>query len=156
MPTTSIDYTAKSIAELSSEEKELYKKAESALQFSHAPYSNFNVSCAVQMSNGDIVTGSNQENAAYPAGLCAERVALFAARGSSKLDIRQILVIAKKRDQVWSDAFACGNCRQVMLEYASLQKSPISILMGTQDQKFIEVKDVKDLLPFYFDSGSLE
>ena len=156
MPTSSFDYTEKSIEDLSPDGKELYEKAVSVLQFSHAPYSNFNVASVVRLSNGEIVSGTNQENAAYPAGLCAERVALFAARGSSKLDIIQILVIARNHAGQRSDAFPCGICRQVMLEYASLQKMPIGILMGRKNQSFIEIENVKDLLPFHFDSSTLK
>ncbi len=155
MATSSFNYHTKKVEELSAHEKELLEKAKEALQFAHAPYSNFKVACAVRLSNETIITGTNQENAAYPAGMCAERVALFAARGSANADITQILVIAKNGRDQWADAFSCGNCRQVMMEYANLQKESISILMGTKNEELIKVSDVRDLMPFHFNSDNL-
>lgn len=149
-------YKKKDLKDLTPEEVELLEKANAAIKFSHAPYSNFKVSCAVRLSDGKIVTGTNQENAAYPSTLCAERVALFSAKGTSDVEIREILVVAQNGDHKSADAFSCGNCRQVMLEYAGLQLSPIKILMGTKENLFIEIQDVRDLLPFHFNSDSLE
>ena len=141
--------------QLSDQDKHLYDAAVKAIELSHSPYSRFKVSSAVLMEDGEIVTGSNQENAAYPSGLCAERVALFAAKAKSHLPIKTILVMAQLESGDSADAFSCGSCRQVMLEYASLQSAPIKILMQTRDRDFIEVKDVKDLLPFNFTFTSL-
>lgn len=121
----------------------------------HAPYSNFTVGSAVLMEDSSIVIGNNQENAAYPSGLCAERVALFSAKSLSKKPIRTIAIVARNQKKEPADAFSCGNCRQVMMEYANVQSTPIRILMGDHTGKFVVVDDVRKLLPFSFHSKSL-
>lgn len=122
----------------------------------HAPYSRFQVGSAVRLADLSVVTGNNQENAAYPSGLCAERVALFKAKSESVLDIEAIAVVARNANGEVADAFSCGGCRQVMMEYASLQQKPMRILMRDQDEQVIIVADVKALLPFHFNSSTLE
>ena len=132
----------------------LIKEADIALQKAHSPYSGFQVGCAVSLEGGKVYTGNNQENAAYPSGLCAERVALFAAKSQVSTPIETIVIVAKGKNGELADAFSCGNCRQVMMEYASHQERPIRVLMQTSQGKFVVVKDVKELLPFHFHRNS--
>ncbi|HCX20430.1 MAG: cytidine deaminase [Flammeovirgaceae bacterium] len=156
MENIQIDYQIVSKEELSDLEQALVKKAIDALAGAHAPYSNFKVGSAVQMEDGTVVSGNNQENAAYPSGLCAERVALFAAKSQTKQPIKAITIVAKNQNKEAADAFSCGNCRQVMMEYANEQNDPIKIIMGDHEGKFIVLDDVRKLLPFSFYSKSLK
>jgi cytidine deaminase len=141
---------------LSSTDLQLVESAESAMDNAYAPYSGFKVGCSVLLKRGEIVVGNNQENAAYPSGLCAERVALFAAKSAYKDSIDALAVTARGKDGQGANAFSCGNCRQVMMEYASQQDEPIRILMQTEHGKFLVLSDVKELLPFHFNSDSLQ
>lgn len=141
--------------ELNKTEQLLVDQAISAMSGAHAPYSNFTVGSAVLMEDDSIVTGNNQENAAYPSGLCAERVALFAAKSQSKQRIRLISIVARNQKKEFADAFSCGNCRQVMLEYANQQEEPIKIIMGDHNGQYIVLDDLRNLLPFSFYSKSL-
>ncbi|WP_420582830.1 cytidine deaminase [Reichenbachiella sp.] len=143
-------------SELNSNEKALVDEAKGMLDQAYAPYSKFHVGAAVLLESGVIVKGSNQENAAYPSGLCAERVAIFSA-GSNypKADIKKIAIVAKPlgaNDFVM--ASSCGNCRQAMMEYESKQKKPIQLLFVQPNDKILKTT-VGDLLPFGFDSKSL-
>lgn len=150
-----ISYELLARDQLSSKDQELIASAEASMDMAHAPYSGFRVGSAVLLADGSTFTGSNQENAAYPSGLCAERVALFAAKSQRKEAIATLVVVAKGQDQAPANAFSCGSCRQVMMEYASQQPSPIRILMQTDTGAFLVIKDVKELLPFHFNSESL-
>ncbi|MEQ8469941.1 MAG: cytidine deaminase [Marinoscillum sp.] len=141
--------------ELNSDDLHLIDHAIQAMAGAHAPYSNFTVGSAVKMADQSVVTGNNQENAAYPSGLCAERVALFAAKSQSKQAVETIAIVAQNQKKQWADAFSCGNCRQVMLEYASQQETPIRILMGDKNGCFVVLEDVTFLLPFSFDANTL-
>ncbi|MFT4736200.1 MAG: cytidine deaminase [Cyclobacteriaceae bacterium] len=148
-------YQKLTLDKLEQRDQALFEKAEQALQYSHSPYSQFKVACAIRLTNGVVITGSNQENASYPAGLCAERVALYAAKSSQSSHVETMIIIARKSSGESADANACGNCRQVMVEYASLQSDPIRVLMQQSDQAFIQVNDAKELLPFHFNSDAL-
>lgn len=136
--------------ELDVVERQLFAKAKAALDFSHSPYSKYKVACAILMEDGTIWTGSNQENASFPAGLCAERVALFSVKSNHRQGIRCILTLAEDEHGSPGNAFSCGICRQVMLEYADHQKEKIEILMQDENGKFLKVENVKELLPFHF------
>lgn len=151
-----IPYEVLSEHELRPDFVELVAAALKALQYVHAPYSQFHVGSAVRLADGTIQFGSNQENAAYPSGLCAERVALFKSKSESALPIKTILVLAQNAAGDLADSFSCGNCRQVMLEYASLQSSPIEILMRTATGSFIYLDDIRKLMPFSFESTTLK
>jgi cytidine deaminase len=151
-----INYKEKHLSEFSSEDQLLIEVARETMKKAHAPYSNFKVGCTVRLSDKTVIAGNNQENAAYPSGLCAERVALFSAKSNYMAEIDTIVVVAKTEAQTPANAYSCGNCRQVMMEYANLQDAPIRILMQTNRSTFIEVLDVKELLPFYFNSDSLQ
>lgn len=141
--------------DLTPEDQQLVAQAKQALDGAHAPYSNFQVGSAVELSDGQLVTGNNQENAAYPSGLCAERVALFAAKSQTKQPIRAISVVARNSKKETADAFSCGSCRQVMLEYASQQPTPIKVIMSDSEENYIVLQDVRQLLPFAFDGKNL-
>ncbi len=140
---------------LSSEDQKLLQAAESARKKAYAPYSKFTVGCALQMESGQIITGNNQENSAYPSGLCAERVALFHAGAENLGAIQTLLVVAKTSKDVLANAFPCGGCRQVILEYAVKQEQPIRVLMLLENKQIIELQDAKSLLPFAFSSKTL-
>ena len=138
--------------ELPQDYKELLYSAAQACKSSYAPYSNFNVGAAVRMGNGEIVTGSNQENAASPSGLCAERVALFHAHHSFPHDaVEAIAVIAKdKEGNVTSElTVPCAACIQVLVESEKRGKSPIAIIIGSAT-KVVTLDSVENLIPFSF------
>jgi cytidine deaminase len=156
MGSVQITYQNKRFDELSPEDQSLIKCAKQAMDNAYAPYSGFSVGCAVKMANQEIVTGNNQENAAYPSGLCAERVALFGVKSKTRASIDTLVVVARSKNGQDANAFSCGNCRQVMTEYAHQQTAPIRILMQTDQSTFIEVDNVKELLPFHFNSDSLQ
>ncbi|MEO9476277.1 MAG: cytidine deaminase [Cyclobacteriaceae bacterium] len=151
-----ISYNIFELSQLSAADQTLVKSAEAGLAHVHAPYSNFSVGSAVRDASGKVTAGSNQENAAYPSGLCAERVAIFAAKSQSKVDLEAIVVLAKNEKGESADAFSCGNCRQVMMEYASIQEAPIKIIMQRKEGDFVVLDDVRFLLPFSFASNSLK
>ncbi len=142
----------KSSTELVSNDKQLVSKAIEAMNNAYAPYSKFKVGASVKLSNGEIVLGNNQENIAYPSGLCAERVALFYAGAMfPNLSIETLCIVAKG-DLVSETSILspCGSCRQVMLESESRQNTPIRVILVNQDDSVIIVDSVKYFLPFGF------
>lgn len=140
-------------AELEAEDRTLVEKAIEATKHSYAPYSNFNVGAALLLDNGEIITGSNQENAAYPSGLCAERTAMFYA--SSQYPQHAILKIAIAATQggvlCGNPATPCGSCRQVMAQYQLRGGKPMQIILAG-GEKILKFEKVDDLLPLIFDS----
>jgi cytidine deaminase len=146
------------IKELKDEDRKLLNEAMDASKSAYAPYSNFKVGAAVLLENGTIVKGSNQENAAYPSGLCAERVALFSAGAQfPDVKIKAIAVTAfLKSGSAPHPVSPCGACRQVMAEYEQLYKHNIRFIMMDADNKINIAHDVKSLLPFLFSSDSLK
>ncbi len=132
-------------------EKNLIEQAKKAMEGSYSPYSHFRVGAAVLLENGEIITGSNQENGAYPSGLCAERVALFYA-GSRypNVPIKALAVVASNEKGItYSPVSPCGACRQVMLEYQMISNKPYAVYM-VGSEKIVKIDDVKLLLPFSF------
>ncbi len=148
----------KNKTELSAEAQQLFEKAREVLKKAHAPYSRFKVGAAVALQNGDIICGNNQENAAYPSGLCAERVALFyAAAQYPDQKIKSILVIAEsEKGDLNCRVSPCGACRQSIAEYEQKQGSGIEIIFMHDAEAFLSCQSIKDLLPLGFDSDSLE
>ncbi len=146
-----------SVAELSAQEQDLFSKAVEAQQNAYAPYSKFHVGASVLLEDGTIVTGNNQENAAYPSGMCAERVAIWKV-GSSYPD-KKVLAIAivagSELKSVDRPVGPCGACRQTILEYEINQKENIELLFKGDKGPIIKVKSISDLLPFNFDSSYL-
>jgi cytidine deaminase len=141
-----------SIDELSPEDGELLKEAEVALKDAYAPYSRFKVGAALLLENGTIHKGNNQENAAYPSGICAERVALFHAISSNPGAIVSAIAIAAEAQDfdLTRIITPCGSCRQVMLEYEVNSASPMKIIMGSCKGQIIVVDSVLSLLPLSF------
>lgn len=145
-----------SVDQMLPEDQELIAACLDAQKGSYSPYSNFQVGAALRLANGLIVKGANQENAAYPSGLCAERVAMFWASANYPEVPFDTLAIAGSDHGVLceSPASPCGACRQVMAEYQKKYKHPLKvILVGSKRiRKFAQVEDV---LPFIFDSLSI-
>ena len=143
--------------DLDEESKMLMEKASEALKFAYAPYSNFRVATAILLGDGTVVTGTNQENAAYPSGMCAERVALFTLSSQHPgKKLIKLLVLAKLADQTASTpASSCGSCRQVMLEFEQRQGQPFEVVMQGQDGRWVRAVSAASLLPFCFSNESL-
>ncbi len=137
--------------------QQLFTKAQQARDTAYAPYSHFKVGVAVALNNGEIVQGSNQENAAYPSGLCAERVAVFYAGATyPNATISTLVITVKAEDKIVSNPVApCGACRQSLAEYEVKQNAPIQIYFMGETGKIIKVASVKDLLPLVFDNSYL-
>ncbi len=148
----------KTADELDQDSKMLMTKAIEALPKAYAPYSNFRVATALLLEDGVVVTGTNQENAAYPSGMCAERVALFtvASQHPGKR-INKLVVLAKLGDEAaLAPASSCGPCRQVMLEFEQRQSHPIEIIMQREDHQWVKAPSAASLLPFCFSNASLK
>ena len=148
-----INVTVYSPNELNTNDALLVKSAFEACKTSYAPYSNFNVGAAVLLANGEIINGSNQENIAYPSGLCAERTAMFYANAKYP-DVPIIaLAVASSVNGVPNKeaVYPCGSCRQALLENELKFKNNIRVLMaGAEIVK--EVESIKSLLPLSFDN----
>lgn len=135
----------------------LLQAAKKALPQAYAPYSRFQVAAAIRLANGEIITGTNQENAAYPSGICAERTALFYAGSAFPgIGVEELLVVARKEtDDELAPACPCGACRQVMRETEFRQGFAIPVYFHFENQGFIRLNSVADSLPFSFDPASL-
>lgn len=133
-------------------DKILCEQAEVALKSSYSPYSNFRVGTAVRLSNAQIVLGSNQENVAYPSGLCAERVALFTIGAAYPAAIVESMAITAHTDnfKIMTPVTSCGACLQVMAEFEMKQQQEITVLFYCLNGKVLKIKGVKNLLPFVF------
>jgi len=142
-----------SLDELSQEDKDLALAAIEATKVSYAPYSKFNVGASVLLSDGRTFTGANQENAAYPSGLCAERTAMFYAHAHAEgAYFRKIAVAACQNGVLCaSPATPCGDCRQVMAEFQTESGKPLQVLL-VGGKKIWKYERVEALLPFIFDS----
>lgn len=142
--------------ELTDEQKNVVEAAKNATAGSYAPYSHFNVGAAVLLDNGEIVTGSNQENAAYPSGLCAERTALFyAGHNYPEAKVRKIAVAASVNGVFTHNICSpCGACRQVMLESQYRAGAKVEVLLCSATEIYV-LDSVDALLPFGFDYDDL-
>lgn len=138
--------------ELPEEDRQLLQEAAKSAEKSYAPYSEFHVGAAVLLENGEIILGSNQENAAYPAGLCAERVALFYANSKYPGVAVKALAIAAHADHFIIDKpiSPCGTCRQVIAETENRQQSKIKILMQGESGPVNVTEGIENLLPLTF------
>jgi len=144
--------------ELPGDEYNLLTIATDALKSAYVPYSHYKVGAAVLLENGIIITGSNQENMAFPSGLCAERVALFASASQHPgIVIKSIAITALSQDfPVKEPVTPCGACRQAMIEYETNQGKPIKLILGCETGKTILVMKVGDLLPLSFKEDLLK
>lgn len=143
--------------ELPSDIASLMEKAMEARKKAYAPYSNFSVGAAILLDNNEIVTGSNQENASYPSGLCAERTAIYYA-GAQYPDtkILKMAIIAGSRvNQTITPIPPCGACRQAIAEYEVKQDSPIEIYFMGETGKVVKSNSLANLLPLGFDRSFL-
>jgi len=137
---------------------ELIESARNAMGKAYAPYSSFQVGAALRLEDNSIVEGNNQENAAYPSGLCAERVALFYAGAQYPMaKVKEIAIIASSlKDAGFTEIVTpCGSCRQVMLETQSRQNLNMRIILVSTEGKGIILEKVDDLIPFSFNLKSL-
>lgn len=143
----------RTIEELEDDDRELARAAIEAMGGAYAPYSHFHVGAAVRLSNGKIVKGANQENAAFPSGLCAERTAMFYAGATyPDKDILSLALAGGVMGRLGSEpATPCGACRQVMAQYQAKARKPLSVIMigAARIWKFDKVDDI---LPLIFDS----
>lgn len=148
--TTSIEIFDSKV-ELTKQEQTIIDAAKEACQTAYAPYSEFNVGAAILLENGEIIAGSNQENAAYPSGLCAERTAMFYANAKyPDTAVVSIAIMAMNKHGILPNPVApCGACRQVLLETELRFKKPFDILLVGQSS-IQKIKSSKDLLPLSF------
>ncbi len=147
------------LAELPIADQLLMVEAQKAADDAYAPYSKFHVGAAVMLENGIVVRGSNQENAAYPSGLCAERVALFAAGAQHpgiKIIAIAICAYPEGKKQLSVPICPCGNCRQVMAEYELRYDHQIRVIMEGGNGTFIVAENVAQLLPYVFNGSVLK
>lgn len=144
--------------ELPEGENFLVEQATAALETSYAPYSQFSVGAAVLLEDGEIIRGSNQENTAYPSGLCAERVAIFTAKAKyPNMPIKAIAVTARSDNfEVNSPITPCGACRQVIAETEKRQNSKIKIIMKGQTGPVLTADGIESLLPLVFHEEKLK
>lgn len=149
--------TFDSLGELPEHISELMKKTFEARDKAYAPYSKFQVGAALLLDNGEIITGSNQENASYPSGLCAERTAVYYAGAKfPQARIRCIAVSATSlKRPVTSPVPPCGACRQALVEYEVKQKTDMEVYFMGESGTIVKAKSVKDLLPLLFDNSYL-
>lgn len=141
-----------SVEELSTPDKDLCFEAVKAMANSHSPYSEFRVGVAVRLESGKIIPGSNQENVAYPSGLCAERVALFTIGAAYPNDKIMAMAITAHTNhfEIKQPVTSCGACLQVMAEYEKRQAYPIEVIFYCQNGPLIKIRGIKSLLPFAF------
>jgi len=147
-----------SLNELESWQQELIKKAEEAALKAYAPYSEFQVGAALLTHSGKVILGNNQENSAYPSGLCAERVAVFSAHAQYPNETYEAIAVTAKKlsDDHFISVTPCGSCRQVLSEMEDLQESPISLMMSGSDGEVYISNNIEDLLPFKFSKKYLK
>lgn len=155
--TLNIPYQVAQLAELSEAEQQLVLKAKEATQNSYATYSHFYVGAACLLEDGTIVIGANQENAAFPSGLCAERSAIFAAQSNYPKQPIITLAIAARNEKgfLQSPISPCGACRQVVLEIEDRYKRPVRILLYGEKGTYC-FHSIKDLLPFSFVDANMK
>ncbi|MBQ5751759.1 MAG: cytidine deaminase [Bacteroidaceae bacterium] len=146
------------VDELSPADREVVDAARRATANSYAVYSHFNVGAAVRLADDTIVAGTNQENAAYPSGLCAERTAIFWANSQYPSQAVKVLAIAARTDQGELEVPIppCGACRQVILETEKRYNTPIRIILYGAKECYVVEDGIKALLPLSFDSAFLE
>ena len=144
--------------ELSAEEQQLVEAAKKATTRSYAPYSHFHVGAAALLANGEIISGTNQENAAYPSGICAERTTLFYANSQHPQQaVKALAIEARTSEGHWTETpiSPCGACRQVMTETENRYEKPMKVLLCSAQEVFV-IESAKDLLPVSFGSEDLK
>jgi cytidine deaminase len=156
--TVSTQFTVfENLFELPESIRDLMEQAVSIRKKAYAPYSKFRVGAAIKLDNGKVVLGSNQENAAYPSGLCAERVAIFQAGAlypDNKI-VKMAITAASDNNQTSAPIPPCGACRQSIAEYEFKQKEPIEIYFMGEIGDIYKSDSLNNLLPFSFDKNFL-
>jgi cytidine deaminase len=150
-------YKEYNISEITKRDNELLEAAKLAAKDAYAPYSNFKVGAAVRLANDQIIKASNQENAAYPSGLCAERVALFYCGANfPDIPVKEIAIVALGKNSVITEKPVppCGACRQVIVETSGRFKQTIRLLLVGKESVY-EIENADDLLPLLFDTSYL-
>ncbi len=144
-------------SELNEKDAWLLAEARTVTEQAYAPYSNFHVGAVAMLENGEIVAGTNQENASYPVGICAERVLLGTAANLHPKVAIESIAISYSSATVKSDhpISPCGMCRQALLEYETRLKNPIRLILSGQEGKVYVIKTASLLLPFAFTSNEL-
>jgi cytidine deaminase len=153
-----INYQEFEFNQLSNANQELIKTAVDSAGRAYAPYSEFFVGAAVRLEDGTVLKGNNQENAAYPSGLCAERVVLFYANANfpdTAVETMAIVVIDKKGNIIDKNISPCGSCRQVIAETETRYKKPVRIMLASANSVLV-FNSIRDLLPFSFNQGDLK
>lgn len=140
------------IEELPQQDAELMRQAHEAARNAYAPYSKFNVGAAVRLANGTVILGSNVENAAYPSGLCAERVAMFSAMAQYPgMPFEALAITAFSTTRSIDEPVApCGACRQVMAEVEQVSKQPLRVLCQGDSGPIMVFNGIESLMPFIF------
>lgn len=143
--------------ELPKEERELVESAIAATNHAYAKYSNFRVGAAIRLSDGSVMIGANQENAAFPSGLCAERTAIFAAQAQYPEKAITMLAVAARNENglLKEPVTPCGSCRQVMLEVEDRYQQPMKVLLYGTDGVYV-IDSAKDMVPLSFISENLK
>ena len=145
------------VEELPNDVQDLMTQAIEARKNAYAPYSKFRVGVAIALDNGEVILGSNQENAAYPSGLCAERVAIFyaGAKYPNAKIVKIAITAASDTNQTTAPIPPCGSCRQSIAEYEIKQEQPIEIYFMGEIGAIYKSESLKNLLPFMFDKKFL-
>ena len=143
--------------ELESAKQILLNKAKEQVFKAYAPYSGFHVGAAIELENGEVFAGNNQENAAYPSGLCAERVAMFYANAQyPDVPVKTIAIAAYHNGNFLQQPVTpCGSCRQVLLESEMRFEKDINILLYGTDEVY-QIQNVRQLLPLCFEKSNLK
>lgn len=141
---------------LPSDEISLIEKSRQATQNSYSPYSGFKVGVALLLENNEIIIGTNQENAAYPSGLCAERTAIFYANSKypEVAIVKMAISVFYKGKFIDYPVAPCGSCRQVMLETEVRYKVPIKTILDGEEIVYV-IQNTKDILPLHFSESNL-
>lgn len=142
-----------SLTELDHIEQALLSRAQAISKLAYAPYSHFNVGAAVLLENGEVLQASNQENASYPVGICAERVVLSYAGANYPGSAPVMLAIVAKRanEETWAKVSPCGMCRQAINECENRFQKPITLLILCNDGEVQRIKGISPLFPLKFD-----
>lgn len=148
-----MSYAVHAGSDLDPSDRELVRAARAAMANAYAPYSGFNVGAALRLGSGIIVTGSNQENASFPNGLCAERVAMFAAASSHPEMAFEALAIVTGADD---PVTPCGICRQTMFEYTQRFRKKFKLILMDKNDRVMVFDDAAELLPIGFSSRHLK
>lgn len=147
-----------SMSEMQEDDAQLLKHARSVTQYAYSPYSNFKVGAFAKLVNGKTVSGTNQENAAYPAGICAERTLMSTASSLFPAVGIETIAISYHNMNGKSDApiSPCGICRQSFVEFQQRTGNPIRIILSGMEGKVLVIKNANDLLPFNFSSEDMQ